>query len=79
MAYLLFIMRRFSTKLLLSPHQYFVTKGKGPERPYTGDYWWVKDVGSYHCIVCDSKIILAKKAKIGLLQKLTCYMVHMYM
>lgn len=49
-------MRRFSMKLLLSPHQYFVTQGKGPERPFTGDYWWVKDVGAYHCIVCDSKL-----------------------
>lgn len=36
----------------LNPHQYFVTQGKGYERPYTGDYWWVKDVGNYHCIVC---------------------------
>ncbi|MFO0131397.1 MAG: peptide-methionine (R)-S-oxide reductase [bacterium] len=26
------------------------------ERPFTGDKWFNKDVGTYHCIVCDNHI-----------------------
>ena len=43
-------------KMRLSPHEYFITQGKGPERPFTGDHWWVKDVGNYYCKVCDSSL-----------------------
>jgi len=48
------ITRRFSEELVrkLTPHQYFITQGKGLERPYTGEYWDCRDIGTYHCIVC---------------------------
>lgn len=26
------------------------------ERPFTGDKWFEKDVGYYHCTVCESKL-----------------------
>ena len=49
--------RKFSDlKLRLYPHEYFITQGKGPERPFTGAYWWYKEVGNYHCIVCDQSL-----------------------
>lgn len=43
-------------KLNLTPHEYFITQGKGPERPFTGDFWWYKDVGTYHCRVCSTAL-----------------------
>jgi peptide-methionine (R)-S-oxide reductase len=43
-------------KMRLSPHEYFVTQGKGIERPFTGEYWWYKDIGNYNCIVCDQSL-----------------------
>merc|ERR1711862_218652 len=26
------------------------------ERPYTGNLWFVKELGDYHCLVCDSHL-----------------------
>ncbi|CAG9319876.1 unnamed protein product [Blepharisma stoltei] len=50
-------LRRFSDlKLKLSPHQLYITQGKGTERPFMGDHWWVKDTGTYYCIVCEQKL-----------------------
>ena len=40
----------------MSPASFYQTKGKGTERPYTGDLYFVKDVGNYHCLVCDSNL-----------------------
>jgi len=34
-------------KNLLSPHDFYITQGKYMERAFTGQYWWVKDVGIY--------------------------------
>jgi peptide methionine sulfoxide reductase MsrB len=31
-------------------------KGKGQERAFTGEYWWYKDVGTYHCRLCDKPL-----------------------
>lgn len=31
----------------LSPHDFYITQGKYMERAFTGQYWWVKDVGIY--------------------------------
>ena len=42
----------------LTPHSYWLTKGKGNERPFTGDYWASKDVGSYECTSCSNKLFL---------------------
>lgn len=40
-------------RLNFSPHQYWVTQGYGMERPYTGNLWYVVDVGHYECTVCN--------------------------
>lgn len=40
----------------LTPHQLWLTQGKGMERPYTGDFWDNKDLGHYECIVCSNKL-----------------------
>lgn len=39
-------------KLKLTPHQYYITQGKGKERPFSGEYWNNHDLGTYHCVVC---------------------------
>lgn len=43
-------------RLNLTPHEYWITQGKGMERPFTGDVWFEKDVGYYHCTVCSKKL-----------------------
>eukprot|EP01016_Furgasonia_blochmanni_P005321 TRINITY_DN1206_c0_g2_i7.p1 TRINITY_DN1206_c0_g2~~TRINITY_DN1206_c0_g2_i7.p1 ORF type:complete len:264 (+),score=61.41 TRINITY_DN1206_c0_g2_i7:64-855(+) len=45
-----------ASRLHLTPHQYWVTQGKGNERPFTGDYWFSKDLGHYECTVCETKL-----------------------
>ena len=37
----------------LSSQQFKVTRKKGTERAFTGDYWDSKDAGSYRCVCCD--------------------------
>ena len=42
----------------LSPHEYWITQEQGTERPFTGDYWWLNDVGRYDCKVCSQRLFM---------------------
>ena len=45
-------------RFALSPHAFWLTQGKGMERPFTGDYWFTKDIGHYECVTCSKKLFL---------------------
>ena len=40
----------------LTPEQFDVTQNAGTEPAFTGEYWDMKDDGTYHCIVCDTEL-----------------------
>lgn len=39
-------------KQALTADQYYVTRKKGTERAFTGDYWNTKTPGTYTCVAC---------------------------
>jgi peptide-methionine (R)-S-oxide reductase len=40
----------------LTPEQYRITREKGTEPPFTGEYVDLKDDGVYHCVCCDAPL-----------------------
>jgi peptide-methionine (R)-S-oxide reductase len=43
-------------KKLLSPEQFYVSRMKGTERAYSGEYLFNKDEGIYQCVCCANEL-----------------------
>ncbi|KAM7492491.1 hypothetical protein LguiA_035412 [Lonicera macranthoides] len=43
-------------KKKLTDEQFYITRKKGTERAFTGEYWNTKTPGTYHCICCDTPL-----------------------
>ncbi|TAK05976.1 MAG: peptide-methionine (R)-S-oxide reductase [Candidatus Manganitrophaceae bacterium] len=47
-------------KKQLTPEQYQVTRKKGTERPFTGEYYDSKEEGVYRCVCCGNELFRSK-------------------
>jgi len=43
-------------KSRLTPQQFRVAREKGTERAFTGEYWDLKEPGTYRCVCCDTPL-----------------------
>jgi peptide-methionine (R)-S-oxide reductase len=41
---------------LLTPEQYHITREKGTERPFSGEYYYFKSQGTYRCVNCGNEL-----------------------
>ena len=47
-------------KKLLTPEQFEITRKKGTERPFTGEYYNSKEEGVYQCVCCGADLFDAE-------------------
>ena len=40
----------------LTPEQYRITRERGTERAFTGQYWDCHDAGTYRCVACGAEL-----------------------
>lgn len=43
-------------KAELTPEQFHITRQKGTERAFTGEYYQTKEAGAYHCRCCGKEL-----------------------
>ncbi len=44
----------------LTPEQFWITRQKGTEQPYTGRYYGFKGRGKYHCVCCGNELFTSE-------------------